>query len=111
ISFGIGDQLFSDLVAEHPEGLVLRHEIRLAVDFDENSGARTRSDTPSDDALSRFAASLLCCSSSASLAQDIDSGVEIAIRFGERLLAGHQSGVGHFAQLSNGGSSYFSHKS
>ena len=44
------------------------------------------------------------------LAQDVHSGVQIAAGFRERPLAVHQSGVGHFAQFSNGSSSNFSHK-
>src|SRR5439155_21043763 len=105
----IDGELPRNFIAERAERFVLRHEVRFAVDFDQDPDLVAGHDVLNDYAFPGFARGFALGGGHALLAQDVHRGAQVAFRLRERPFAVHQSGVGHFAQFANGSSSDFSH--
>lgn len=96
VRLGIGQQRAGDLVAKRAKTLVARHEVRLAIDLHQNARAGARLNALHDDSFVGFAGGLLGRRRSPFFAENVHSGVQIAVGLSKGLLAIHQAGVGHF---------------
>ena len=110
VDLGIGGEPLGHVVGEGAEHLVAGDEVGLAVHFHEHAGAAVRGDVLGDDAFAGFAGGDLAGGQGAGLAQDVHGHVDVALGFGERLLAFHHAGAGHSAQFCDECSSNFSHR-
>ena len=87
----------------------LRHEIRLAIDFDQHADFATEVDVGSDDAFGGVAVSLFDGGGDALFAEQVRSDGLIAIGFKQRAFAVHQPGARFRAQFVDHCSSNVSH--
>ncbi len=93
-----------DAFDERAEVIVLRDEVGLRVDLEDDVPAGLRVAADRDAALGRNARGLLVGLRSARFTQPVGRGVDVAVRFDERLLAFHHAGAGALAQfLDQGG--------
>ncbi len=74
-------------------------EVGLASDLGESTGGTVLGDVGGDGALVGVATGLLGGSGKTVLAEDVNSGVHVAVGLDESLLALHHRGVGHLAKL------------
>ena len=88
-----------DALDERAEVVVFRYEVRFRVDLEDDMPAGRRVTADRDAALGGNARRLLVGLRSAGFAQPVARGVEVAVRFDERLLAFHHAGAGALAQL------------
>src|SRR5690606_30327670 len=87
-----------DLVGESGEVLVARDEVGLGVDLDDHAEGLVVSRGGGDDALGGLAVGALVGDLLTLLAEDLDGGVEVAVGFGEGLLAVHHPDAGAVAE-------------
>ena len=91
--------MLGELSSEAGELGVAADEVGLGVDLDEHAHGRVSRDERGDGALVGRATGLLGERSQTAGAQDVDSGVQVAVGLGERLLALHHAGSGALAEL------------
>ena len=83
------------------ELVVLGNEVSLSVDFDDNTDLALGAVVSVDHTLGSNAACLLGSSSQTTLAQDLNSLLEVAVSLSQSLLALHHAAVGLLAQFHN----------
>ena len=106
----MGGSLGSELVDEGFEGVVAGDEIGFAINLDEGANLAAAQDGLSDEAFIGDAVGLFHCGGGSLLAQEIDGGVQVALGRVQGLLAVHQSGTGHGAELPDEGWGDFRHE-
>src|SRR5262249_10620243 len=97
-----GRDLHREVAHELPEGVGLRHEIRLAVDLDERSELAVGMQIGVNHTFLGLAPFALLGVGEALLPQVFRGGVQIAVGGGERRLAVHHPGAGPLAKLHDG---------
>ena len=75
------------------------HEVGLAGNLAESAGGSIIGNERAYGTLVGLAAGLLGGSGKAVLAEDVNSGIHVAVSLDERLLALHHGGIGHLAEL------------
>ena len=88
-----------DVTRERDEVVVAGDEVGVAVDLDEHAGLAVGVDVGLDGALGGLAAAHLEGLVAELHAQQLDGGVDVAVRLGERRLAVHHPGARPVAQL------------
>src|SRR5665213_1033639 len=94
----VSGDLPGNLVAEGAKRLVARNKIRFTVHFHQHAGLSAGRDELGDDAFAGFTRRLFRGARGAGFAEQIHGGLEVAVRFDERLFAFHHANARHFTE-------------